>query len=521
MIDEVDLGVAPQQRTVRVAICQIPLAAQQFAAPGKTLAPEALRSLETRLLRTLAELREHRPQVVQFPECSIPADVIHHLRQWSADNNCIVIGGTHYEEESDGFVSKCPVIFPDGTEFVCEKITISPLEKSPVPGKKVVPGKIRYMFRNTAIGDFLVLICADLLDPDSSRSISELNPDIVFVSAFQPDRKRYHSVLADLCINSRDGIYACYSNCVSPLGADGRSGLFAVTDRAYLSAFKEAGLSDLNPEQKLWEAKGEADFVVCDLDLDAKKPAFPKSALVSPNAHIIATRSLRAKQNVHNPGSHRLVAFDMDGTLLRGIEFSWTKLWELCGDDGRIWRGHLQRYLRGKLTYEAWCQEAVAYFRAARLDKDLIFSIARESATLTRNFAEGMNALRAAGLRTVLISGGVDIFLRALIPDYRKYFDQVFVNTLLFDSDDVVSGVNATQYDYEGKADALRLCCDIYGFDLNESVFVGDRFNDKHAIEVAGHAILYSDSKDGVKFQVDHVIEADDFLVLANYILSR
>ena len=46
-------------------------------------------------------------------------------------------------------------------------------------------------------------------------------------------------------------------------------GNFAVTDKTYLPSYK-AGISDLVPEQKLWQAAADNDFVVAELDLLAK-----------------------------------------------------------------------------------------------------------------------------------------------------------------------------------------------------------------------------------------------------------
>lgn len=523
MIDEIDCGIINPLRQVRIALCQIAIEPDQFAGPGRTLDTKAFSVLEARVIRTLSEIRDFRPQIVQFPECSIPSEMLHHLRKWSRDNDAIIIAGTHYEPDGDNFISKCPIIFPNGNEFACEKITISPLEKRPVPGQKVIPGSVRYMFRNSTIGNFMVLICSDLLDPDTAGSIEDLNPDIVFVCSFQSDSKRYHSVLSNLCINSKDGVYYSYSNCYSPTGgADGKSGLFAVTDRKYLPTFKEAGMTNLIPEQKLWEAQQENDFVICDFDIETKKASLPKSAMSDPNVHIVNTRtsvlSTRSKSTLSR--KFRLIAFDMDGTLLRGIDFSWSKLWEMCGDDGRQWRGYLSQYRKDMLSYEDWCNIAVKYFRNSRLSKDLIFEVARDCARITHNFDAGMKEIRKGDFKTALISGGVDIFLRAIIPNYKDYFDYVFINSLLFDADDIVSGVDITPYDYQGKAKALKLVCDAHGFDLKESIFVGDTFNDEYAIKSAGHSILYSSSRDGVRHMVDHEIVADDFNILAQYVLD-
>lgn len=90
-----------------------------------------------------------------------------------------------------------------------------------------------------------------------------------------------------------------------------------------------------------------------------------------------------------------------------------------------------------------------------------------------------------------IISGGIDTFLIDRFPDYRDCVDFVFINRLLFADNEVVSGVDASAYDFEGKADALKVMCARAGCDESETVFVGDHFNDEAAMLSAALSIAY------------------------------
>ena len=90
-----------------------------------------------------------------------------------------------------------------------------------------------------------------------------------------------------------------------------------------------------------------------------------------------------------------------------------------------------------------------------------------------------------------MISGGIDVLLYELIPDTDDLFDHIFINKLRFDAKNVVSGVEATPYDFEGKADALEKMCAEHGYTLDRSVFVGEGFNDGDASAKAGLSIAY------------------------------
>ena len=111
---------------------------------------------------------------------------------------------------------------------------------------------------------------------------------------------------------------------------------------------------------------------------------------------------------------------------------------------------------------------------------------------LAVNTREALTQLRGAGMTIAIVSGGVDTFLEDLFPDYRDFVDFAFINRLTFSSDNVIEGVVATAYDFEGKAEALELVCRRVGCDIaTEAVFVGDHFNDEAVMLRAALAIAF------------------------------
>lgn len=525
MIEEIDIGEIRKQNA-KIAICQISLSSEVVSLPGKKCSSDKLSAIWSRIERTLAEVMEENPDVIQFPECSVPFPLIKKLQAFSKKNDVIIIGGTHYFKEKDGWVSRCPVIFPDET-FFTEKICPSPLERSPIRGSNVISGQIRYFFRNTRVGNFFVYICADFLETSTLSEIETYDPTLVFVSAFHStSEKQYFPKLNDACGVGLNGCYCAYSNMKSSTGntvvSDGNSSLFGLSDKTYYSAYQEGGFSDMKPLTKVWQAKSNNDYVVAEIDLETRKPETPKRINTSPNIKILTDRSrLRAKAKVEcGDRDFKLAVFDMDGTLLRGILFSWVKLWELCGDDGTLWKKYLNDYRSDKLAYTDWCNLAVKHYRETRLTKDLIFEIAQQEVRIVQNLATGMNELRKLGFKTALVSGGVDIFMYALMPNYKSLFDDVHINRLTFDGEDIVHGVNVTPYDYIGKATAIEVLCEKYGIDIEESIFVGDAYNDEYALKKAGYSLIFGQSEDGVRHVSNHSIESEDFQDVVDHIKS-
>jgi HAD superfamily phosphoserine phosphatase-like hydrolase len=227
----------------------------------------------------------------------------------------------------------------------------------------------------------------------------------------------------------------------------------------------------------------------------------------------------------------KVVAFDLDGTLLRGdgFKFSWEAVWGGLGFSRGIQqrlRSQYRKRAQGAATPEArceayrdWCREACRSFKTRKLDRARIRQFAQQL-SLTRNFESAMTRLRRAGIVTAVISGGVHTFLQDKIPDYRSWFDFVFINELKFDDTGTISDVIATRYDFEGKAEALELICQRVGCTLEETVFVGDAFNDETVLLAAGKSIGYPPGDEPADGASKVSIDVDDLEQILPHILG-
>jgi phosphoserine phosphatase len=234
----------------------------------------------------------------------------------------------------------------------------------------------------------------------------------------------------------------------------------------------------------------------------------------------------------HNEWPYKVVAMDLDGTLLRAnnFHFSWELIWTQLKFGTQIRRQLRQAYHRQAdldpsaesraAAYREWCQKACQCFKSRKLTRDKVREYSAQL-HLTKDFAEGIVRLRREGFVTALISGGISCFLEDRIPDFREYFDFVFINELLFDPDGMMSGVVSTEYDFQGKADALKLVCERAGCVLQESVFVGDQFNDAHAAYVAGATVAFPPHPGPRTWEPEFEIFEDDFEALLTVILSK
>ena len=233
---------------------------------------------------------------------------------------------------------------------------------------------------------------------------------------------------------------------------------------------------------------------------------------------------------IDNPYRFKLAAFDFDGTLLRGekFDFSWEVVWGRLGFTRQI-QQDLRRGYRLQTdedasrttrvsAYRQWCDGAVAHFRTRKLTRTQLRDFCQPLA-LTVNCRDALAQLRDAGVVTAIISGGINTFIEDSFPDYRDYFDFVFINELVFSGDGLLAGVRASEYDFQGKAEALDLISARIGSTPGEAVFVGDHFNDEAIMLRVDKAIAYPPKDAVVEGVLHEAVHEDDLLQVLPHVL--
>jgi len=184
-----------------------------------------------------------------------------------------------------------------------------------------------------------------------------------------------------------------------------------------------------------------------------------------------------------------LLALDMDSTLI-DIEC----VDEIAAADGRKAEvaAITEAAMRGEIAdYKESLRRRVAMLAGA--DAALLGRVYDEKLRLNPGAEELLRACRAAGLKTLLVTGGFTFFTDRM--KQRLGFDFTRSNVLEIADGRLsgrVTGPDGGEIvDAEGKAQAVRDACAQIGCPTERSIVIGDGANDLKMLKLAGISVAY------------------------------
>ena len=215
---------------------------------------------------------------------------------------------------------------------------------------------------------------------------------------------------------------------------------------------------------------------------------------------------------------YKLVAFDLDGTIISNIEFIWKTIHEHLSTDNDARKGYRDKFFRKEISYEQWAKLDVQLWKkmGAR-KKDILGAI--KGIRLVPGALKTLHILKKKGYRLAVISGSIDIALEKVLPEYAELFDYVYLNRLYFRKDGRILRIKATRYDFEHKLTGLKDICMKEGISLAETVFIGDHDNDVQIAKKAGLAIAFCPNSRKLEKVSDVVVKKRNLAEILKYIL--
>jgi len=215
---------------------------------------------------------------------------------------------------------------------------------------------------------------------------------------------------------------------------------------------------------------------------------------------------------------YKLVCFDVDGTLIDNVTFSWQIFHDYFQTDKHRREDARKKFFNGEISYKQWAEHDIGLWKERNAKKEDFFK-AIGNLRLMEGAMETLKELKKRGLKLAIISGSLNILLEKFIPNYEEFFDDVFLSRIYFDESGNIEGVEATEFDMERKAEALKLIAKRESIKLEECVFVGDHHNDVKIAQEAGLGIAFDAKDDELRRVANVIVDKKDLREILKFII--
>jgi phosphoserine phosphatase len=208
--------------------------------------------------------------------------------------------------------------------------------------------------------------------------------------------------------------------------------------------------------------------------------------------------------NLHIPKEQaadiKLAVFDMDSTLIQCEVID--ELAKHAGVGDRV-VDITERAMRGELDFNASFTERLGLLNG--LDARVAQKVAA-SLPFSEGAHELMLTLRARGVKTVVLSGGFDIFADSVINALKM--DEYVANTLEIVDNKLTGRVVPPIVNADEKLARLVAIAKSMSIDLSQTMAVGDGANDLKMLQAAGIGIAFRAKpivREQARYQLTHV----------------
>jgi phosphoserine phosphatase len=201
----------------------------------------------------------------------------------------------------------------------------------------------------------------------------------------------------------------------------------------------------------------------------------------------------------------RLVAFDMDGTLV-DVDSSFAPVYhhfEDNNDEG------LRRFLANEITDEEFMRSDIAIWRK-HAPALTVFDLERILATVPTMPGAGplVEGLRKRGVRTAIISGGIDLLARRIARELK--IDVALANGFRVTADGRLTGEGIIRVPIHGKETVLAALQSQLGIDPAETAAVGNSEIDVGLFRRSRLGIAFLPADEAVRRAAHAIVEERD-----------
>lgn len=212
----------------------------------------------------------------------------------------------------------------------------------------------------------------------------------------------------------------------------------------------------------------------------------------------------------------RFVAFDMDGTLV-AAESSWAEVHAYFGD--RNDEG-LRRFNAGEIDDAEFLRTDVAVWHRHRPHLTRAeLGVILDEVPLMPGAGALFDALRAEGVTTAIVSGGIDLLADRIGRELRV--DRVLANGFAIDGNDRITGEGIIRVPIHGKEGVLAKLQQELGFSPEETGSVGNSEIDVGLFRRSRVGIAFRPEDEIVRRGATHVVESGGLDALIPLLTAR
>src|SRR3989344_3098037 len=142
---------------------------------------------------------------------------------------------------------------------------------------------------------------------------------------------------------------------------------------------------------------------------------------------------------------YKLVCFDVDGTLIDNLTFSWQLFHDNFQTDKHKREDAKRKFCSKEITYKEWAEHDINLWKEKNARKqDFMDAMEKGGLKLMEGAAETLAELKKRKLKLAIISGSLSIMLEKFIPDCNEIFDDIFISRIHFDEKGSIAKIEAT-----------------------------------------------------------------------------
>lgn len=211
------------------------------------------------------------------------------------------------------------------------------------------------------------------------------------------------------------------------------------------------------------------------------------------------------KYKVSKPDRLELVVFDMDGVLTDTIS-SWKYIHDYFGGSNAR---SVDEYLKGKIDDMEFIKRDVSLWKenGKPIKREKLVDILSD-VPLMNGAKESMDFLRGKGVKTAIVSAGLDILAQRVAKELD--IDYVFANGIKSDKRGFVTGEGLLNVRLMYKDEAVKRLAAQSGVSFARIAAVGNSCFDIPMFEICGAGIAFNPEDECVRQSADFVVEGKD-----------